>query len=181
MDKKITGIWLEGETKSKGNWIDWYLDMADVIRWLGYEPTLIDCEFEDYHPNGWLTIARKEKAILRRLEEGDVPLALSIGYRENKDSDTLVEAWRHNYKHSKEIVFLMDTSKCRKINPEHIARIMQKYIDVEYGEIFSLYSAWGAVTYMVNRYSDLKLGRKRDRKTEILKVYGEEAYVAQSE
>ena len=184
MDKNLTCIWLKGDTVSKGKWIEWYQDMANIIRRLGFEPNIMCGSFDDYEPQRWLTVARKEKAILRRVEEGDIPISLKIGYREDRDSWTWIEIWRRNRPLLKDMVLMMDTSECCPIDPEEIVATMLKYIDIEYGEIFRCGGTFHhAGAYMVNRELSFKPGWLARNGTsyrngvETLKIYKGEKHV----
>ena len=61
----------------KGDWIDWYNDIKELMSYLGYEETHIGILSENYTSGKIMTVKRKEKEVLAKLIEGEVPKSFS--------------------------------------------------------------------------------------------------------
>ena len=183
MENKITGIWLLGDTAVEGRWLEWYQDMVELFRLLGHKPTNIAVEFPGDKRIRELTVARKEKEILRRIEDGEMPTFMGVDVlpkpREYDDSTLFTN--RSNKSCSKDLYFAINTTRCNPVDPEMIMEVLKKYSTLAYGEIFREITMDGAMMYMLNKETDVKLGRNTYRDTEILKIYRGEKYASRSE
>ena len=75
MDDRKISITIWG--KEKGDWIEWYNDIKNLMNKLGYEHTHIGILSKNYSSGKIFTVARKEREILTKINEGEIPMSLS--------------------------------------------------------------------------------------------------------
>ena len=71
MDKRNISITIWGA--EKGNWVEWYNDIKNLMKKFGYENTHIGIVSEHYSTGKIMTVARKEKEIISNIVAGEVP------------------------------------------------------------------------------------------------------------
>jgi len=190
MDHNITCVWLMGEMRIEGRWLEWYEDMAGLFRRLGYKPTHFSVRFSADKRGRFLSVSRKEKEILQRFSEGENPVDMHLyvypPHREN-NLDTIVHAFCNNFPYSKDLFFTIDSDLDSDVDPEEIMEILKKYAVLEYGEIFKSrdISNLDAMMYEQNRGLDVELGRKWPsgylKNIQFLKIYKEGKYADRTE
>ena len=75
MDKRNISITIWGA--EKGNWVEWYNDIKNLMKKFGYENTHIGIVSEHYSTGKIMTVARKEKEIISNIVAGEVPMSFS--------------------------------------------------------------------------------------------------------
>lgn len=121
----------------KGDWIDWYNDIKELMSYLGYEETHIGILSENYTSGKIMTVKRKEKEVLAKLIEGEVPKSFSCyslpkGYKvASFDYDFLCE------RNASYISVVLKEADYNNANEQFVISIMHKYVCFEYGEIYS--------------------------------------------
>lgn len=137
MDEKVISITLWGNGAEKGKWIEWYDDIKEIMNSLGYKQTHIGIESKSYTSGKILTVVRKEKEILAKIKDGEIPLSfccysLPKGYRQAVfDYEFYCERARGD------ISVIMKEADYNLDNEQIIISVLKKYINSEYGEIYS--------------------------------------------
>lgn len=121
----------------KGDWIEWYNDIKNLMNKLGYEHTHIGIMSEHYTSGKILTVARKEKEILTKIIEGEIPMSFSCyslpkGYK--------VAGFDYNFlceRNDEYMSVILKETDYNLSNEQFIILLMNKYICLEFGEIYS--------------------------------------------
>lgn len=135
MTKRKISITIWGE--KKGNWLEWYKDISKLMHKIGYENTHIGIISEHYSSGKIMTVARKEKEIIMKMNEGEIPKSFSCyslpkGYKvASFDYDFLCE---RNDSYMSVIIKDIDYNVD---NEQQIIALMNRYIRLECGEIYS--------------------------------------------
>lgn len=151
MDDKVISITLWGNGSEKGKWIEWYDDIKEIMNSLGYKQTHIAIKSKSYTSGKVLTVARKEKEILAKMNEGEIPLtmeciSLSKGYRQ------AVFDYEFYCARTEECISAM--IKEADYNPDSeqmIISVLKKYINSKYGEIYSALRSDAPFVYAATR------------------------------
>ena len=191
MDRKATGIWLFSHKKVQGNFVEWYRDMTELFLRLGHKPTHIVVQFVLYGEIRIVTVARKEKEILQRLSEGEIPTHISLlACPKTKEGmrteDYVLVAEYKVLGRSKDCILyvVMDNTRCdtRDLDLKEIMGILEKYTELDYGEIVTCSGPGrirGIENYVSYKHASVINGKKRvtGSDVEILKIYKGEKYV----
>lgn len=137
MDKKVISITLWGNGAEKGKWIEWYDDIKEIMNSLGYKQTHIGITSKSYTSGKILTVARKEKEILAKIKDGEIPSSFSCyslpkGYRQ-----AVFDYEFYCEREEKDVSVIMNEVDYNPDNEQMIISVLKKYIDSEYGEIYS--------------------------------------------
>ena len=135
MDDRKISITIWG--KEKGDWIEWYNDIKNLMNKLGYEHTHIGILSKNYSSGKILTVARKEREILTKINEGEIPMSLSC-YSLPKGFK--VASFDYNFlceRNGSYISVILKETDYNISNEQLIISLMNKYICLEYGEIYS--------------------------------------------
>lgn len=127
MDDKVISITLWGNGSETGKWIEWYDDIKEIMNNLGYKQTHIAIKSKSYTSGKVLTVARKEKEILAKMNDGEVPLAMEC-----------ISAM------IKEVDYNPDSEQM-------IVSVLKKYINSEGGEIYSALRSDAPFVYAATR------------------------------
>lgn len=151
MDKKVISITLWGNGTEKGKWIEWYEDIKEIMNSLGYKNTHIGIDSKSYTSGKILTVARKEKEILAKIRDGEIPSSLSCyslpkGYRQ-----AALEYELYCDRGEKDISVIMNETDYTPENEQMIISVLKKYIDSEYGAIYSALRSDAPWLYVGNR------------------------------
>lgn len=121
----------------RGKWTDWYMDIKTLMNQLGHENTHIGIMSEHYTSGKILTVARKEKEIVTRITEGEIPSSFSC-YALPKDYK--VASFDYDIMCERNATYMSVIIKESDYNTANeclIISLMKKYICLEYGEIYS--------------------------------------------
>ena len=77
METCTISVTLWGDGLIKGDWLNWYNDIGIIFQELGYKRTHIEINSKSYANDKVVTVARKEKAILHLLQDGEEPISMS--------------------------------------------------------------------------------------------------------
>lgn len=135
MDKRNISITIWGA--EKGNWLEWYKDIKNLMNKFGYENTHIGIVSEHYSAGKIMTVARKEKEIISEISMGEVPMSFSCyslpkGYK--------VASFDYNFlceRNESYMSVILNEADYNNDNEQLIISMMNKYICFEYGEIYS--------------------------------------------
>lgn len=157
MDKKVISITLWGNGTEKGKWIEWYEDIKEIMNSLGYKHTHIGIDSKSYTSGKVLTVARKEKEILAKIRDGEIPTSLS-GYSLPKEYRQAAFDYEFFCIRNKEYVLvMMNEADYNPDNEQMIISVLKKYINSEHGEIYSGLRSDAPFIYAVTRkVNDLK-------------------------
>lgn len=135
MDKRKISITIWG--KEKGSWLEWYKDITNLMNKLGHENTHIGILSEHYSSGKIMTVVRKEKEIIMKMNEGEIPKSFSCyslpkGYKiASFDYDFLCE------RNDSYMSVIINDTDYNNDNEQQIIALMNRYIYLEYGEIYS--------------------------------------------
>ncbi len=135
MDKRKISITIWG--KEKGNWLEWYKDVADLMTQMGYKNTHIGITTKSYNTGKVVTVARKEKEILTRIKDGELPRSFSC-FSLPKDYRSACFDYYFLCVRTEEYmsVIINDTDFNTDIE-QQIISLIYKYTYQESGEIYS--------------------------------------------
>ncbi len=151
MSEKVISITLWGNGSEMGKWIDWYDDIKEIMNSLGYKQTHIGIKSKSYTSGKALTVARKEKEILAKIKDGEIPLimeclSLPKGYKQAAFDYEFYCARTEEY-----ISVMMKEADYNPDNEQMIISVLKKYINSEYGEIYSALRSDAPFVYATTR------------------------------
>lgn len=135
MDKRKISITIWG--REKGNWLDWYKEITNLMNEMGYENTHIGIMSQYYSSGKIMTVARKEKEVIMKMSEGEIPKSFSCyslpkGYKvASFDYDFLCE------RNDSYMSIIIKDKDYNIDNEQQIIALMNRYICFECGEIYS--------------------------------------------
>ncbi len=135
MDKRKISITIWG--KEKGNWLEWYKDVTDLMTQMGYKNTHIGIITESYNTGKVVTVARKEKEILTRIREGEFPSCFSCF---SLPKDYRCAGFDYYFMCERNEAYMSVTindTDYNDYNERQIIAMITKYTCMESGEIFS--------------------------------------------
>lgn len=121
----------------EGGWIEWYSDIKTLMKQLGYENTHIGLMSDHYTSGKLLTVVRKEKEIIKKITEGEIPRSFSC-YSLPKEYK--IASFDYNImceRNASYMSVIIKESDYDTANECLIVSVMKKYIRLEYGEIYS--------------------------------------------
>ena len=135
MDKRNISITIWGA--EKGNWVEWYNDIKNLMKKFGYENTHIGIVSEHYSTGKIMTVARKEKEIISNIVAGEIPMSFSCyslpeGYKVASFDYNFLCVRKDSY-----MSIIIKEADYNIDNEKLIISMMNKYICLEYGEIYS--------------------------------------------
>ena len=137
MEKNIS-ITLWGNGIEKQKWIEWYKEVKELFNNLGYVHTHIGIKSQSYNRGKVMTVARKEKEILSRLEQNEEPENLSL-YSLDKEYKIAMFDYNVLCARDKEYLSIILSEKDYNAHNENlIISILNKYVDYRYGEVYSV-------------------------------------------
>jgi hypothetical protein len=152
----------------KGNWIEFYTDIKEIIDNLGYEHTHIGIKNGKFSSGKIMTVKRKEKEIFESINGGDLPLSFSLyslpkNYKvASFDYDFLCE------RNDSYISVIIKENDYNASIEKTILSVLEKYIDLEYGEVYSVLASEMPLLYAETRdtknlktYSMIKILKNR--------------------
>lgn len=78
MEEKVIAITLWGNGIQKEKWLNWYQDVENLMKSLGYKPTHIGIQSKSFCSGKILTVARKKKDILATIAAGENPSSFRV-------------------------------------------------------------------------------------------------------
>ncbi len=121
----------------KGDWIEWYNDIKNLMHKLGYEHTHIGIMSEHYSFGKILTVARKEKEILTKINEGEIPKSFSCYSLPKGFKVAGFDYYFLCERNDEYMSVILKETDYNLSNEQFIISLMNKYICFEYGEIYS--------------------------------------------
>ncbi len=153
MDKRITySFW--GKEKTTQNWIDWYKDVKFLINCIGYELSHIGVEFESYDSKKIVTVKRKEKDILLRMNNGEIPNSLECFSLPNNFKMAIFDYNIYCVRNSRYIAYTLYENDMNEYNEKLIRQITEKYFVPDNGEAFFTSLKEVPLLYVATRNSD---------------------------
>ena len=150
MGKNIS-ITLWGNGIEKQKWIEWYKDVKELFSNLGYVHTHIGIQSQSYKNGKVMTVIRKEKEILTKLDQGEEPVNLSL-YSLASDYKIAMFDYDVLCARDKEYLsFVLKEEDYNTYNENLILSILKKYVDYEYGEVYSVSRAELPLLYAETR------------------------------
>lgn len=154
MDKKVISITLWGNGIQKENWLNWYQDIENLMKSLGYKPTHIGIQSKTFCSGKILTVARKKKDILATIAAGENPLSFSCyslpkDYRTASFDYDFLCVRKEGY-----ISVIVKDVDYDKLNIKSVISRLKDYINYEYGEIYIMSKKEMPLIYAATRNSD---------------------------
>lgn len=121
----------------KGKWLDFYADIKGMIDALGYEHTHIGIKNGKFSSGKLMTVKRKEKEVLTSINEGDLPLSFSL-YSLPKNYKVASFGYDFLCERNDSYISVIVNENDYNVSVEKsIVAILEKYVDLEYGEVYS--------------------------------------------
>lgn len=154
MEEKTISVTLWGNGAKKEKWLDWYYDVKNFMKDLGYRLTHIGIQSQSFCSGKILTVARKEKDILTKVADGEIPMSfscysLSQGYKTASFDYDILCVRKEEY-----ISVIIKEVDYYKLNIQNTILMIEKYIDYEYGEIYRTSKAEMPLIYAATRDAD---------------------------
>ena len=154
MDKKVISITLWGNGIQKENWLNWYQDIENLMKSLGYKPTHIGIQSKTFCSGKILTVARKKKDILATIAAGENPSSFSCyslpkDYRTASFDYDFLCVRKEGY-----ISVIVKDVDYDKLNIKSVISRLKDYIIYEYGEIYIMSKKEMPLIYAATRNSD---------------------------
>lgn len=137
MGKNIS-ITLWGNCIEKQKWVEWYNDVKNLFNELGYVHTHIGIHSKSYNSGKVVTVTRKEKEILSKMENGEEIKNLTLC---SLPSDYKIAMFDYDVLCARDTDYLTFVMKAEDYSEYHekvVLSILMKYVDFEYGEIYSV-------------------------------------------
>lgn len=136
MEEKVISITLWGNGIQKGKWLNWYQDIENLMKGLGYKPTHIGIQSKTFCTGKILTVARKKKDILAAIASGETPSSFSCyslpkDYRTASFDYDFLCVRKEGY-----ISVIVKDVDYDKLNIKSVISQLKDYINYEYGEIY---------------------------------------------
>lgn len=138
MEEKVISITLWGNGIQKEKWLNWYQDVENLMKSLGYKPTHIGIQSKSFCSGKILTVARKKKDILATIAAGENPSSFSC-YSLPKDYRTA--SFDYDFlgvRNEEYISVIVKEVDYKKLNIKNVVSQLKEYIDYEYGEIYTM-------------------------------------------
>ena len=135
MEKRITyAFWGSSNGES---WLDWYREVKSLFCEIGHEVNYLGVEFESYNPSKLVTARRKEKEIVQKMTEGEIPRSLELfsipdGFRTAIFDHDMYCARTDRY-----ICYTLYERDMGEETEKQFIRITERYFSPERGEAFS--------------------------------------------
>lgn len=137
MGKNIS-ITLWGNCHEKQKWLEWYNEAKELFNMFGYAHTHIGIQSKSFQSKKILTVIRKEKEILEKIRSGEVPKSLSC-YSLPKEFKVAMFDYDIFCIRREEYISFVLKEEDYNLNKENlILSFLKKYVDFEYGEIYSV-------------------------------------------
>ena len=154
MDKKVISITLWGNGIQKENWLNWYQDIENLMKSLGYKPTHIGIQSKTFCSGKILTVARKKKDILATIAAGENPSSFSCyslpkDYRTASFDYDFLCVRKEGY-----ISVIVKDVDYDKLNIKSVISRLKDYINYEYGEIYIMSKKEMPLIYAATRNLD---------------------------
>lgn len=138
MEEKVISITLWGNGIQKEKWLNWYQDVENIMKSLGYKPTHIGIQSKTFCSGKILTVARKKKDILATIAAGENPSSFSCyslpkDYRTASFDYDFLCVRKEGY-----ISVIVKEVDYHKLNIQSLIFKMKEYIDYECGEIYMM-------------------------------------------
>lgn len=138
MEEKVIAITLWGNGIQKEKWLNWYQDVENLMKSLGYKPTHIGIQSKSFCSGKILTVARKKKDILATIAAGENPSSFSC-YSLPKDYRTA--SFDYDFlgvRNEEYISVIVKEVDYKKLNIKNVVSQLKEYINYEYGEIYMM-------------------------------------------
>ena len=154
MEEKVISITLWGNGTKKGKWLDWYYENKNLMKDLGYKLTHIGIQSQSFTSGKILTVARKEKEILSKISDGEIPFSFACysllkNYKTASFDYEILSVRKEEY-----ISIIIKEVDYDRLNIQDVISMMKKYIDYEYGEIYITSRAEMPLLYAATRNAD---------------------------
>ena len=136
--RKNISITLWGDGIEQQKWMEWYKEVKELFGCLGYVHTHIGIQSASYKNGKVMTVNRKEKEILSKLDKGEEPENLSL-YSLTGDYKVAMFDYDVLCVRDKEYLSFVLNEECyNEYNVNLLISMLKKYVDYEYGEIYSV-------------------------------------------
>ena len=154
MEEKVISITLWGNGIQKENWLNWYKDIENLMKSLGYKPTHIGIQSKTFCSGKILTVARKKKDILATIAAGENPSSFSCyslpkDYRTASFDYDFLCVRKEGY-----ISVIVKDVDYDKLNIKSVISQLKDYINYEYGEIYIMSKKEMPLIYATTRNLD---------------------------
>ena len=154
MEEKVISITLWGNGIQKEKWLNWYQDVENIMKILGYKPTHIGIQSKTFCSGKILTVARKKKDILATIAAGENPSSFSF-YSLPKDYRTASFDYDFLCVRKEEYIsVIVKDVDYGKLNIESVISQLKDYINYEYGEIYIMSKKEMPLIYAATRNLD---------------------------
>ena len=154
MEEKVISITLWGNGIQKEKWLNWYQDVENIMKILGYKPTHIGIQSKTFCSEKILTVARKKKDILATIAAGENPSSFSF-YSLPKDYRTASFDYDFLCVRKEEYIsVIVKDVDYGKLNIESVISQLKDYINYEYGEIYIMSKKEMPLIYAATRNLD---------------------------
>lgn len=154
MEEKVISITLWGNGIQKDKWLNWYQDVENIMKSLGYKPTHIGIQSKTFCSGKILTVARKKNDIFTTIVAGENPSSFSC-YSLPKDYRTA--SFDYDFlcvRNKKYISLIVKAVDYDKLNLESVISQLKDYIDYECGEIYIMSKKEMPLIYAATRNLD---------------------------
>lgn len=154
MEEKVISITLWGDGIQKEKWLNWYQDIENLMKSLGYKPTHIGIQSKSFCSGKILTVARKKKEILETIATGENPSSFSC-YSLPKDYSTasfdydFLSVRKEGY-----ISVIVKEVDYNNLNIKCVISQLKEYINYECGEIYMMSKEEMPLIYAATRNLD---------------------------
>ena len=154
MEEKVISITLWGNGIKKEKWLNWYEDIENLMKSLGYKPTHIGIQSKSFFSGKILTVARKKKDILATIAAGENPSSFSCysfpkDYRTASFDYDFLGVCKEEY-----ISVIVKEVDYNKLNIDGVISRLKEYINYEYGEIYMMSKKEMPLIYAATRNLD---------------------------
>lgn len=154
MEEKVISITLWGNGIQKENWLNWYQDIENLMKSLGYKLTHIGIQSKTFCSGKILTVARKKKDILATIAAGENPSSFSCY---SLPKDYRIASFDYDFlcvRKEGYISVIVKDVDYDKLNIKSVISRLKDYINYEHGEIYIMSKKEMPLIYAATRNSD---------------------------
>lgn len=154
VEEKVISITLWGDGIQKEKWLNWYQDIENIMKSLGYKPTHIGIQSKSFCGGKILTIKRKKKDIFDTIDTGENPSSFSCyslpkDYRTASFDYDFLGVRKEGY-----ISIIVKEVDYNKLNVKRVIYQLNEYINYQYGEIYMMSKGEMPLIYAATRNKD---------------------------
>lgn len=154
MDEKVISITLWGNGIQQEKWLNWYQDVENFVKDLGYKITHIGIQSKTFCRGKILTVARKKKDILTAIANGEKPSSFSC-YVLPKDYKIASFDYDFLCVRTKEYIsVIVKEEDYSKFDSKSVISKLKDYINYDCGEIYIMSKKEVPLIYAATRKLD---------------------------